>query len=135
MGLGGVGADDVCAERGYLEKESAARNKKKWIFWILAVVVVLAIAGGTAAGVLVSNKKKGGSSASSAGANGDTAAGGGSIDLDAKEDAKVNGDLDKNSKEIQELMDNPNLHKVFHGIDYTPLNGVYPECNSPSHIP
>ncbi|KAI5796232.1 glycoside hydrolase family 17 protein, partial [Peziza echinospora] len=25
-------------------------------------------------------------------------------------------------------LNNPNLHRVFHGIDYTPLNALYPEC-------
>lgn len=52
----------------------------------------------------------------------------GGAGLTGEQDTKVNGDLDKNSDEIKELMSNPDLHKVFHGIDYTPLNGVYPEC-------
>ncbi|KAA8913943.1 glycoside hydrolase family 17 protein [Sphaerosporella brunnea] len=25
-------------------------------------------------------------------------------------------------------MNNPNLHRVFHGMDYTPLNAMYPDC-------
>jgi exo-beta-1,3-glucanase (GH17 family) len=44
------------------------------------------------------------------------------------------GDLDINSREIQALLNNPNLHKVFPGMDYTPLNTQYPDCvhNPPS---
>ena len=37
-------------------------------------------------------------------------------------------DLDINSSEIKALMNNPNLHKVFPGMDYTPLNCQYPDC-------
>lgn len=52
----------------------------------------------------------------------------------ASDDLKKNGDLDINSAEIKALMDNKDLHKVFPGIDYTPLNTQYPDCmhNPPS---
>ena len=52
----------------------------------------------------------------------------------AAEDTSKNGDLDINSAEIKALMDNPSLHKVFPGMDYTPLNTQYPDCihNPPS---
>jgi len=71
---------------------------------------------GTAAGVLVSKRGPAdGPSGSSSG-------------VSAADDLRQNGALDKNSAEIKDIMDNPNLHKVFHGMDYTPLGGVYPEC-------
>lgn len=38
------------------------------------------------------------------------------------------GDLDKNSDEIKKLLNNPDLHKVFPGMDYTPFNSQYPYC-------
>ncbi|KAK3355745.1 glycoside hydrolase superfamily [Neurospora tetraspora] len=52
----------------------------------------------------------------------------------ADDDTQKNGDLDINSSEIKALMNNPDLHKVFPGMDYTPLNTQYPDCihNPPS---
>ena len=52
----------------------------------------------------------------------------------AADDTAKNGDLDINSAEIKALMNNPELHKVFPGMDYTPLNSQYPDCmhNPPS---
>ncbi|RMD43438.1 hypothetical protein DV735_g1685, partial [Chaetothyriales sp. CBS 134920] len=43
-------------------------------------------------------------------------------------DLRENGDLDINSKEIQALMNNADLHKVFPAIDYTPWGTQYPLC-------
>ena len=37
-------------------------------------------------------------------------------------------DLNKDSSEIKALMNNADLHKVFPGMDYTPLNSQYPDC-------
>ena len=80
------------------------------------VFLVLAAAGGAAAGVIVSkNKSSSGTAATRSG-------------LSPAEDIEKNGDLGRDSAEIKALMDNPKLHKVFHGMDYTPLNTVYPEC-------
>lgn len=79
-------------------------------------MLLVAVAGGVAAGVVLSKKK--GSSASASGATG----------LSAADDIRANGDLNKNSPEIKKLMNNPDLHRVFHGMDYTPLNAVYPQC-------
>lgn len=79
-------------------------------------MLLLAAAGGVAAGVILSKKK--GSSANGSGGSG----------LSAEDDVRANGDLNKNSPEIKKLLNNPNLHRVFHGMDYTPLNAVYPEC-------
>ena len=44
------------------------------------------------------------------------------------------GDLSIDSSEIKKLLNNPDLHKVFPGIDYTPMNTQYPDCkeNPPS---
>ena len=59
---------------------------------------------------------------------------GGSKGESAADDNKKNGDLDKNSAEIKSLLNNPDLHLVFPGMDYTPLNTQYPDClsNPPS---
>lgn len=96
------------------------RKRKKWA-WIIVLVLGLIIGGGVAAGVTVPlvSKKNGG---------------GGGRGSSAIEDADRNGDLDINSSEIKALMNNKDLHRVFPGIDYTPLNSQYPDClhNPPS---
>ncbi|KAI0203329.1 glycoside hydrolase superfamily [Astrocystis sublimbata] len=103
----------------WIAKQSSSR--KKWT-WIIAVIVVLVIAGAVVGGVLGSKLgNNGGGGGSSGGQSADA-------------DAAKNGDLDLNSDEIQALLNNPNLHKVFPGVDYTPINVQYPDClkNPPS---
>lgn len=82
-------------------------------------MLILGAAAGTAAGVIISKNKKNASGSSSPT---------GGAGLTAAEDVAQNGDLDKNSAEIKALLNNPSLHKVFHGMDYTPLGGIYPDC-------
>ncbi|KAI5856326.1 glycoside hydrolase superfamily [Tricharina praecox] len=97
--------------------ENSSRKRRRWVIGIILVVIIAGIAAGTAAGVLLS--KRGNNNDNSSGApSGPSAA----------DDLRQNGLLDKNSAEIKALMNNPDLHKVFHGMDYTPLGGVYPEC-------
>ncbi|KAK0730132.1 glycoside hydrolase superfamily [Lasiosphaeris hirsuta] len=86
-------------------------KSRKWRLILILVIGLLCIVGivlGTVLGLV--NKK------------GDPAAG----QTAAADDA--NGDLDINSAEIKALMNNPDFHKVFPGMDYTPLNTQYPEC-------
>jgi exo-beta-1,3-glucanase (GH17 family) len=92
-------------------------GRKKWA-WIVGSVLLLAVLGGIAAGVAIPlvNKKNSGSTPSDSSIS--TATG----------DVAANGDLNKDSAEIKALMNNKNLHKVFPGIDYTPLNTQYPDC-------
>ena len=102
----------------WLNKQSTGKKKLRWIVGIL---VALIIAGGIAGGVVGGILSHRNSSSSSSGQS-------------ASQDTQSNGDLNKNSAEIQKLMNNPNLHKVFPGIDYTPMNTQYPDCltNPPS---
>ncbi|TGZ78313.1 glycoside hydrolase [Ascodesmis nigricans] len=128
-------ASTVQAEKSqFLLDEQRRKKKVKWIIAILGLLVIAGIVAGTAAGVLLSknNSEKASSGSSSGGKGG--ANGGGGIELSAKEDTKVNGDLNRNSPEIKALMGNKELKKVFHGIDYTPMGTIYPECldNPPS---
>ncbi|KAI2463896.1 glycoside hydrolase family 17 protein [Annulohypoxylon bovei var. microspora] len=100
-------------------------SRKKWK-WFILILVGLAIAGGIAGGVvggILSNKKSG--SSSGGGADGVQS---------ADSDSAKNGDLGIDSDEIRALMNNPNLHKVFPGVDYTPINVQFPDClkNPPS---
>ncbi|QPG93489.1 hypothetical protein C2857_000169 [Epichloe festucae Fl1] len=103
-----------------MPSKSGGRSKKrKWAVIILIFLIVAgAIVGGVVGSMIAGNKKSGG------GGDGQSAA----------DDAKKNGDLDINSSEIKALMNNKDLHKVFPGMDYTPLNTQYPDClhNPPS---
>lgn len=99
-------------------------NKKKWA-WIIGIIVALLVLGGVGGGVAYAliSKKNSPSSSSSSG-NGQS----------ATSDLAANGDLNKDSAEIKSLLGNTNLHKVFPGVDYTPINCQYPDClgNPPS---
>ncbi|KAF2758987.1 glycoside hydrolase [Pseudovirgaria hyperparasitica] len=104
----------------WLEKEAHGRKRMKWLVGIaIGFIIIGAIVGGILGGVVFKGK-----SANTSTSNGQSAA----------DDAAQNGDLDKNSKEIQALMNNSELKKVFPGMDYTPINSQYPECikNPPS---
>ncbi|KAI0111145.1 glycoside hydrolase superfamily [Nemania sp. FL0031] len=103
----------------WITKQSSSRKKWKWAIGILVAVVII---GGVVGGVLGSKFANKGSSGS------------GSQGQSADDDTAQNGDLNINSAEIQALLNNPNLHKVFPGVDYTPINVQYPDClkNPPS---
>ena len=101
-------------------------------FWTAAVVVVLGIIGGVVAFVLISQAKNN----KDLGPTGGTFAplfGGGSS-TSSSPDSSGNGGLTKSSPAIKALLNNPNLHRVFPGIDYTPQDAQWPAClsNPPS---
>lgn len=107
----GYGSDD----------KDAGRSKRcKWLIIVVVFLVIVGAIVGGVVGSMVNNGKKDDSTASSG--------------ESAKDDTKKNGDLGKNSAEIKDLLDNPDLHRVFPGMDYTPLNSQYPDCmhNPPS---
>ncbi|RDL41673.1 (Trans)glycosidase [Venustampulla echinocandica] len=100
----------------WLNKQSTGKKKLRWAVGILAALLLLgAIAGGVVGGILGSKKK---SSSSDTTANGQS----------ASADLQSNGDLNKDSAEIKKLLNNKNLHKVFPGVDYTPMYTQYPDC-------
>ncbi|KAI9803235.1 MAG: hypothetical protein M1825_002026 [Sarcosagium campestre] len=93
----------------WIEEQEGGKKRLKWIVGILIAVLVLgAIAGGIVGGILGSRKN---SSAS-------------------KSASTDKGALTSTSSDIKDLMDNKDLHKVFSGMAYTPLNAQYPECLS-----
>ncbi|CAL3971143.1 unnamed protein product [Diplocarpon coronariae] len=97
-----------------------ASRKKARRFWMLALmifVVLGAIVGGIAGGILGSQKSGSGASKKEMGDS-------------ASSDSASNGDLNKDSAEIKKLLGNTKLHKVFPGIDYTPMYTQYPDCLS-----
>ncbi|KAL8694705.1 MAG: hypothetical protein Q9218_000716 [Villophora microphyllina] len=99
----------------WLSRETSGRKRLRWIAGILvALILIGAIAGGVVAGIKAAKNHKS-SSANSA------------TPQTAAEDDGA-GDLDKNSAEIKKLMNNPNLHRVFPGVDYTPYASQYPDC-------
>ncbi|RSL95340.1 hypothetical protein CDV31_013943 [Fusarium ambrosium] len=109
----------------WLENENKRGKKWKWIIIVgVFLVIVGAIVGGVVGGVVNNGNHESKSGSSSSGGKGQS----------AEEDEKQNGDLGKSSAEIQKLLNNPDLHRVFPGIDYTPLNSQYPDCmhNPPS---
>ncbi|KAK0632921.1 glycoside hydrolase superfamily [Immersiella caudata] len=112
----GHGPSNLSAEKtGWKTNGGSSSRGKKWRLAIIGIVALLIIVGvvlGILFGVVFKNK------------DGGSAGGGGG--KSAAEDNLT--DLGINSDEINQLMNNPNLHKVFPGIDYTPLNTQYPEC-------
>ncbi|KAK2055209.1 endo-beta-1,3-glucanase [Colletotrichum caudatum] len=95
---------------------SENKGRRKWkICIIIGVILIIAAAiiGGTVGGLVSRNSRDGGSSRQG---------------QSADDDKNSNGDLDINSAEIKKLMNNQDLHKVFPGMDYTPLNTQYPDC-------
>ncbi|GAW15547.1 hypothetical protein ANO14919_049610 [Xylariales sp. No.14919] len=116
----GAGEYDLGAraeKSDWMAKQSSSR--KKWT-WIIAIVVVLVVAGAVVGGVVGSMYANKGSNSGSG--------------QSADDDSAQNGDLNIDSDEIQALLNNPDLHKVFPGVDYTPINVQYPDClkNPPS---
>ncbi|KAG8525876.1 uncharacterized protein KY384_000636 [Bacidia gigantensis] len=110
--------DEPGAEKSeWLNSQTSGRKRLRWIVGtIIALIIVGAIVGGVVGGVKHAQSKGDSPSSQSA------------------QDDDGNGDLDKNSGEIKKLMNNPDLHKVMPGVDYTPFNGQYPDCltNPPS---
>lgn len=112
------GSQELMAEKSAWKVEDDLRKRKKrmWIaIAIISVIMLGAILGGVLGALLKdSGRGKGQQSSTSAG--------------DVATDNK--NDLSKDSDEIKALMNNANLHKVFPGMDYTPLNVQYPNCLS-----
>lgn len=97
----------------WLREQSTGRRRLKWIVGsILGIIILGAVVGGTVGGVLGSRKSSSGKGAS--GSSSSSNNGGGLYDI--------------NSSQVKALLNNPALHKVFPGIDYTPMNAQYPAC-------
>ncbi|RPA97962.1 glycoside hydrolase [Choiromyces venosus 120613-1] len=119
-GSGNLNNEKV-AQSEWLRSQTKSKKKLRWVIGVILILFILGAAGGISAGVILSKKRSGGSASTQAN-------GGGGSGLSRDDDIKQNGDLNKDSAEIKALMSNTRLKKVFHGMDYTPLNAVYPEC-------
>lgn len=118
-GGGGRAAAILEKESPWMKKQSSGKKKWRWAIIIGVVIIILgAVVGGVLGSVLGHDKQE------------DDHKTGKSADDDLAE----NGDLSLKSDEIQKLMNNKDLHKVFPGMDYTPNNAQYPDCekNPPS---
>ncbi|MCJ1358295.1 MAG: hypothetical protein MMC33_008294 [Icmadophila ericetorum] len=91
---------------------SAGRRKMRWLFWAIAVLAVVGIIAGAVGGAIAAMRQNRENSSSSP----TTSPNGG------------NSGLNKDSAQIKALLNNPSLHKVFPGMDYTPFNAQYPAC-------
>ncbi|KAM0148003.1 hypothetical protein ACHAQE_007128 [Botrytis cinerea] len=123
-GYNGTDTYNLSVEKNEWLKKPPGGNKKMrlWIVLLVGFLILGAIIGGAVGGALAGNAKGG----SSSGVSQDGVNNGQS----ASSDTSKNGDLNKDSAEIQKLMNNPDLHKVFPGIDYTPMYTQYPACLS-----
>lgn len=93
-------------------------NRKRMRLWIAAGIilfVLLIIVGAVVGGVLGSQRS--GGKANSSKSSGGVTTSTGSKDL-----------WDASSSQVLAVMNNKNFHKVFPGMDYTPLNAQYPDC-------
>ena len=88
----------------------------KWIIGIIIVLVIIGAVVGIVVGVLLSRNSGGG---------GDGSRGSGSS---APSVDKIDGYLDLKSPQVQAVMNNKDLHKVFPAMDYSPLKTQYPDC-------
>ncbi|KAI4106354.1 MAG: hypothetical protein LQ339_003091 [Xanthoria mediterranea] len=113
--VGQAGYEDNHVEKSeWLSRQNSGRKRLRWVVGLLiGLVLVAAVVGGVIGGINASKNHK---------ANAPS-----SIPQTAAED-DGKGDLDNNSAEIQKLMNNPDLHKVFPGVDYTPYASQYPNC-------
>lgn len=109
----GGGLEAGRGEKKPPKQEMEGRKKSGLIVGIVLGLIILgAIVGGAVGGTIgQDNSAKVGSSSNT-----------------AAQDAAANGDLGKDSPEIQSLMNNKDLHKVFPGMDYTPWGVQYPLC-------
>jgi len=116
----------VQEKSAWLSNEFRRNRKMAWIVaGVAAFVIIGAIVGGVVGGVVgsrhsSSSKSSSSSSSSSSSGSGSGQSNGGST--------SSSGDFNADSPEVRALMNNKNLHKVFPGIDYTPMNTQYPGC-------
>ncbi|KAF2843404.1 glycoside hydrolase family 17 protein [Patellaria atrata CBS 101060] len=111
-----LGIDHEPEKSEWLSKQNSGSKRLRWIVGtIIVIIIVGAIVGGVIGGVLGSRNK------------GDDSGPSTNYGESAEED-DGRGDLGLNSAEIKRLMNNRDLHKVFPGMDYTPINTQYPEC-------
>ena len=112
----GPGFEDNGVEKSqWLSKQTSGRKRLRWI---VGIIIALVVIGAIVGGVIGALKSRHSSDSTP----------------DTGSSTPTDKDLDMNSAQIKKLMNNPGLHKVFPGMDYTPFNAQYPACltNPPS---
>jgi exo-beta-1,3-glucanase (GH17 family) len=104
---------------------TAAKRRKKWLLTLLVAFLIVGVIVGAIVGGIVGSQHSSDSGSSS---SKDTSVDPGTNIETAVGDLATNGDLDISSPEIKKLMNNTNLHRVFHGMDYTSWGVQYPLC-------
>ena len=140
-GASGGGSSD---KSEWLDQQTTGNKRLKWLVGgAIALIIVLAIVGG-AIGAVVGAKKSSStsvlsrppfspstpfSSSSSSDSTGTSLSGAttNSNSTTTTTSSSTAG-LTKDSPSVKALLNNPALHKVFPGIDYTPANSQYPAC-------
>ncbi|KAF1840210.1 glycoside hydrolase family 17 protein [Cucurbitaria berberidis CBS 394.84] len=111
------GSGELLPEKSRWPKEDDDLGKRKKHMWIVVAILGVVLIGAILGGVLGTMLgKTGGNEKKTSGTSAD----------DVTSDNK--NDLGKDSPEIKALLNNGDLHKVFPGMDYTPLNAQYPDC-------
>jgi exo-beta-1,3-glucanase (GH17 family) len=108
---------ELIREKADWRKADIRKRKKR--MWIAMTIIGIILLGAILGGVLGALLNRGGGGGHNNNAPAQSAS-------DVAADNK--NDLSKDSDEIKKLMNNANLHKVFPGMDYTPLNAQYPDC-------
>lgn len=99
----------------WMQKQSNGKRRWKWIIGLIAAALVIAgVVVGVLFGVVFNDES-----------DSDSSSGSSSTSPSSTSSSAL---YDKDSKEIKALMNNPDLHKVFPGMDYTPHNAQYPDC-------
>ena len=93
----------------WLKGQTGGKKRLRWIVGVIIALIVIGVVLGIVFGVVLKN----GSSGPQRGTATDSG-----------------GLWDINSSQVQSVLNNNNLHKVFPGMDYTPLNAQYPDCLS-----
>ncbi|GAM85363.1 hypothetical protein ANO11243_033700 [Dothideomycetidae sp. 11243] len=124
--LAGAGAGGAVDEKAaWRSMEEMDRRRRKRIMWIvLAVVAVLVVAGAVVGGILAVRKTGSSSKSSNSGSGGSSSSSSGGSGASPGSDSG----LTSSSSQIKALLNNPNLHKVFPVMDYTPYNTQWPAC-------
>ncbi|RMJ22729.1 hypothetical protein PHISP_06392 [Aspergillus sp. HF37] len=113
----GTGLEAGEKKRWVQPRPSGKNRRRGWLCGAaLAFIVVGAIVGGAVGGI-VGNREADKETPSKR-----------STTMKVMTVKESNDDLDKNSPEIQDLMNTQGLHKVFPGVDYTPWGAQYPMC-------
>ncbi len=101
---GGKGDPEKSA---WLQSQTGGSERYKYLLGALGILIVCGIIAGVVGGVVLTNPPS---------------------DHTGPAPSSPSGVYTLHSPEVQKVLNNKDLHKVFPGMDYTPLNAQYPAC-------